>query len=510
METRVSNASSTGYAFRACEPCRAKKGKCDRMLPTCTTCLSKGCECEYSKATRQRKKRTYIAKDSDQQTTLSASTSYGNPGEGRPRLHAIFFLDNVVFNTLNLDTSLPQIPIPTDVTAILGDKIQIRGIASEYFRSMHQALPIVSRKRFYTQHLNPLSQPRADVALLVLCMKVIIWHPSDSNSDPQSDLYQTAKRFHFQLQNAGGPSIQVLQAGVIIALYELGHGIFPATYLTIGACTRYGSAFGFDGKAAKNTTNPRNWMDKEETKRTWWAIVILDHLVTVGDPKRALTVKEPDINNILPMDNTAWDEGFQEPDVVHKLDAPPGLNMSRFARLVQAAYLLGRVLRNVTDETLAYDFRRQEAAQLYRTLSALVNVSDVEGTIQDLSFCPQLAICYCALFALHKYHKSVVEELTSSKGKDPSPTLALTQAAVGICSGITLGTLDIDMISPLLFPYLYQSALVYRQAQDDTLVEGSHEAWKAVKEGLVILGRRWISAGVYADILEALEFIPSV
>lgn len=68
--------------------------------------------------------------------------------------------------------------------------------------------------------------------------------------------------------------------------------------------------------------------------------------------------------------------------------------MSRYARLAQAAYLLGRVLGNTTDKTLAEDFRREEASQLYRTLSALINVSDVEGTVEELSFCPQLGICF--------------------------------------------------------------------------------------------------------------------
>lgn len=67
--------------------------------------------------------------------------------------------------------------------------------------------------------------------------------------------------------------------------------------------------------------------------------------------------------------------------------------MGRFARLVQAAHLLGRVLRNTADESLDQDFRQQEAAQLYRTLLALLNLSEVESKIKELEFCSQVAIC---------------------------------------------------------------------------------------------------------------------
>jgi hypothetical protein len=68
--------------------------------------------------------------------------------------------------------------------------------------------------------------------------------------------------------------------------------------------------------------------------------------------------------------------------------------MGRFARLVQAAHLLGRVLRNVADNTLDESFRTQEAAQLYRTLSALLSLAEVESQIKIQEFCSQIAICY--------------------------------------------------------------------------------------------------------------------
>lgn len=160
----------------------------------------------------------------------------------------------------------------------LGDMASLRDISSRYFNTIHEGLPIISKKRFCAQQLNSLSEPRADAALLVLCMKLILWHPTEADTDPETTLYYATKRFHFTLQATGIPSIQIVQAGIIIALYEIGHSIFPAAYMTIGACARYGSAFGFDGNAMSMTMS-RGWIDVEERKRAWWAIMILDRLV---------------------------------------------------------------------------------------------------------------------------------------------------------------------------------------------------------------------------------------
>lgn len=67
--------------------------------------------------------------------------------------------------------------------------------------------------------------------------------------------------------------------------------------------------------------------------------------------------------------------------------------MGRFARFAQATYLLGRVLQHVSDQTVDRSFHQAEAAQLRRTLRALVKLSEVESKVRELEFCSQTAIC---------------------------------------------------------------------------------------------------------------------
>jgi hypothetical protein len=73
-------------------------------------------------------------------------------------------------------------------------------------------------------------------------------------------------------------SIQVLQAGLLLSLYELGHAIYPSAYLPIGACTRYAYALGINKDAKTQAAKVLTLVELEENKRVWWAIIILDRL----------------------------------------------------------------------------------------------------------------------------------------------------------------------------------------------------------------------------------------
>ena len=137
--------------------------------------------------------------------------------------------------------------------------------------------------------------------------------------------YHAAKRFYAELEGGGAFSPQVLQAGVLIALYEYGHAIYPVAHLTIGGLARYGISAGLDGTAPSQMAPPSDWIEAEERKRIWWGVLILDryvapvHLtincltlkscVNLGNPTRTLATQEPPTSSILPMEDDLWDQG---------------------------------------------------------------------------------------------------------------------------------------------------------------------------------------------------------
>jgi len=54
-------------------------------------------------------------------------------------------------------------------------------------------------------------------------MDLICWLPGSQIQDPRTPTYLAAKRYYLDLEISGVLSIQGLQAGIFIALFELGH-----------------------------------------------------------------------------------------------------------------------------------------------------------------------------------------------------------------------------------------------------------------------------------------------
>jgi hypothetical protein len=101
----------------------------------------------------------------------------------------------------------------------------------------------VSKLRLYQQLSNLDRNHDADLALLVIAMQLHTRPCSDIEST-DVDLYSVAKACYAFVESGNNFSIKVLQAGILIALYEISNAIHPAAYLTVGHCARLGHAMG--------------------------------------------------------------------------------------------------------------------------------------------------------------------------------------------------------------------------------------------------------------------------
>ena len=279
------------HARAACFTCRRGKRRCDRTLPTCTLCARKGGRCVYADHRGQSYPSPPDSRDvawSGPHTPDDAGTSQGQAA-GLDRAScsanalstsmAIAFIAPAVFCDSRLEFPRLDVAIPSDVAACIGDSQQIRETAAHFFRCTASWMPIISRKNFYNNALNPLSPRRREVALLALCMRLYCSNLQEDVEDARTPLYGMAKRFYSEVEATGPLSIYVVQAAMFIAIYEIGHAIYPAAYLTVGACARYGAAMGLD-KTMKHLmgddTIGRSWIEVEEMRRAWWAMLIMD------------------------------------------------------------------------------------------------------------------------------------------------------------------------------------------------------------------------------------------
>lgn len=265
----------SNVARMACVPCRRSKRRCDKKLPSCDLCLRKETECNYPGVSPPS---SNSEKDCGEQYSRPLVVRSG-PSESNAS--AIYFIAPRIFLQARLELPRLDMPVPIEVMSLIGDTTSIRNIASTFFQTVHTWMPIVSKKVFSTRLLNPLAGRQTELSLLALCMLLCssthIHQHRDSGA--KSVLYQIAKKYYFELEATGAFSIHILQAAVLIAIYEIGQAIYPAAYLTVGACARYGYVLGID-KLGRDLMGsgfgPLSWIEIEERRRVWWALLLLD------------------------------------------------------------------------------------------------------------------------------------------------------------------------------------------------------------------------------------------
>ncbi|KAH8812337.1 fungal-specific transcription factor domain-containing protein [Xylogone sp. PMI_703] len=302
-----------------------------------------------------------------------------------------FFLDPLLFRHYNLEVRMPKVPVPQEFLDVTGNTALVQSIASQYFSTIHCWFPFLSRTKFYGYLIHQSQQQECDLALLVMCVRLLCT-PIDSKRSVQTAMYTRVKQYVTELESAGILKITVLQAEILLAVYEIAHAIYPAAYLTVGACARYGIALGLDKEGSRWEHNLARWIDNEEKHRAWWAVVFLDRYLNINSPKRSLSTKEPAEDWYLPVLDKNWNDGDFPSNPPYRLSAASDVEMGKFARLTQATHLLGRVLRHVSDTDIDPRFSREEKASLERALQSLLSLSIAEEELSGIHYCSPIGL----------------------------------------------------------------------------------------------------------------------
>lgn len=148
------------------------------------------------------------------------------------------FLDIDCFKWAQLPIPKPNVDVPPEVYEILSRGNAVHDATSEYFSTVHTWFPIVSRKRMTIG--TALWEGGPDLAMLFLAMLLVTTREMGDMQDALANpLYAASKRFLALLEGSGCLSLMHLQAMILVALYEMGHGIYPAAWMTVGQCARY-------------------------------------------------------------------------------------------------------------------------------------------------------------------------------------------------------------------------------------------------------------------------------
>jgi hypothetical protein len=185
------------------------------------------------------------------------------------------FLDPDLFYRMRLEVPKVDIDITAAVADLVGGISDIQATANLYFETVHTWMPILSKKLFFSNLLYRLSHRRAETFLLILSMRLC----SAQVTTPRTRLYRTVKQLYAEIEASGALSFQVLQAAILIALYEMGHSVYPAAFLSVGLCARYATTLGINTNPVSIHAKKLPWLEEEEHRRVWWSLAILDRFV---------------------------------------------------------------------------------------------------------------------------------------------------------------------------------------------------------------------------------------
>ncbi|PON28105.1 hypothetical protein TGAM01_v203242 [Trichoderma gamsii] len=275
---------------KACLPCRQCKRRCDGAVPRCALCIKKAIDCTYP-STRPRSsgphrpgrriKRAEALPAAGSERGMPQSSQHIDTDSRSRYLStafeaaAIYYIAPDVFNEAHLDLPRLEIPVPPDIAKHISHATILRSVTTEFFRSIHTWFPIVYKKAFLTQVFNPLAKRRAELSLLALCMKLVC----EPSLGVTAALYHAGRQFLLEVMSSGMLSTHVLQAGILIVIYEMGQAIYPSAYFTLGQCVQYSHILGidkFDLGLTGEDAQHGSWEEIEERRRAWWAVVILD------------------------------------------------------------------------------------------------------------------------------------------------------------------------------------------------------------------------------------------
>lgn len=175
------------------------------------------------------------------------------------------------------------------IDLLMRENITISRCYEAYFSIIAPRFPIVSQRGFFYRMSHvPLYQD-AHTSLLLLSMALLV-RSSIKPDEPNlpGALYYTAKSFFTILFSSGKLSLELVQAGCLIAYYEYCQALLEVASCSIMTCAQMGYTLGLDKML--NTNSAFNSADKnvlESGRCVWWSIFICERYCAIFSSKGA-------------------------------------------------------------------------------------------------------------------------------------------------------------------------------------------------------------------------------
>ncbi|KAH8195085.1 hypothetical protein TruAng_010742 [Truncatella angustata] len=393
------DASAEGSSSNelACTSCRNRKLKCDRVKPACTRCAKFQGECVYPESRRKpafkrRNVKELEARLAQVEDLLKQS---GDKDSGEEKADEIFDFNFADFAPTTedvflqgMDYTLPSVPIEggamfsmpqadPSMPFTAADGTQTSGAAfgtelfglgmSEtlppfevteelnriFFERQQHFIPIVQPARYYqayysTPHMKP-----------PMCLQYAIWTLASNGHEQYGHLhdifYQRARQYAEadELKGFGEHfiTVQHAQAWALITTDEAKCMLFTRAAMSGARAIRLAHMMGLhrldgnDEDLSPTLMPPKDWVELEERRRTFWGIFCLDShsSVSTGWPH---LIDPCEITTHLPASESAFVSGEpMETCMLH--EAFKGPSYSSFAGAILVCHLFNQIMRHV-------------------------------------------------------------------------------------------------------------------------------------------------------------------
>lgn len=323
--TNDTEAQSSKAKRIACVLCRKRKLRCDGTKPSCGTCQRLTHDCSYDEVRKKSgPKRGYVkalearlaqvetllkTRDVSAEDDQDVQFVGANATAERTTADLNLGSDNVLKNVHFQDKDSGANPAcgiaahappmidgkPAEMVSLgLEEPMPTQDVIDDlnriYFEKIHPSMPLMHRPRFLAAMKNP------EAFRPPVCLRYAMWclaaAATDKYEQLQQHFYQRARKYVERDEMRGhGESIITIghvQAWFLISSFEFKMTFFPRAWMSTGRASRLALMMGthrVDGgglDVKQCLPPPRDWIDAEERRRTFWMCFFEDRAASIG------------------------------------------------------------------------------------------------------------------------------------------------------------------------------------------------------------------------------------
>ncbi|KAG4436263.1 hypothetical protein IFR05_008245 [Cadophora sp. M221] len=363
--TAGSSAGAEEDSNPACQSCRRRKLKCPRESPSCSQCIRLEVDCVYtstrkpgmkSGAIEALNKRLQILEDivlrDDGNGDLNQGSTFARPASGKETRDSLLQVSQVLIKELqkiscvSSSDDLPNDPYRDDGNQRkrkrheIDDGFDLQNrldvddgndlldslptpeilsfIVDKYFRVLQHWIPFLHQKRFERQLDNPLKKERNAVVLHAITCATLRFVDKEDHGMTQLEVSNRVRHSKqvVMLTALSQPSIENLQALIIISFDHIGRGDVDKAWSLIGSLTRTVEYLRLTVEPEVLQRRPlrrpltlleptNDWTEIEERRRLFWNIFLLDRYCSITTGWNT-SLTSDDVHRKLPCDGGLW------------------------------------------------------------------------------------------------------------------------------------------------------------------------------------------------------------